>query len=252
MNILRTILTILWRIWFYILLVLPILVMFPVLVVFSSAERLYPKYYVCARIWAKCILYGMGFYPEIKRMQQLDPKKNYMLVANHTSMIDIMMMLVIIKQPFIFVGKRELAKIPVFGFFYRKTNITVDRNCAKSKQDVVTEARRRLDMGESICIFPEGGVPSDRSLVLDSFKDGAFRLAIAHQTPIVPITFYDNKKRFSYKFVSGSPGKLRVKIHEFITTKGMQPADRKNLRNQTRQVIFEELTKSLEQENPSK
>ncbi|HKL35870.1 MAG TPA: lysophospholipid acyltransferase family protein [Salegentibacter sp.] len=185
-------------------------------------------------------------------MQQLDPKKNYMLVANHTSMIDIMMMLVIIKQPFIFVGKKELAKIPVFGFFYRKTNITVDRSCAKSKQDVVTEARRRLDMGESICIFPEGGVPDDRSMVLDSFKDGAFRLAIAHQIPIVPITFYDNKKRFSYKFVSGAPGKLRVKIHEFITTKGIQTADRKNLRNQTRQVIFEELTKDLEQKNHSK
>ena len=194
----------------------------------------------------------MGFYPEIKRIQQLDPKKNYMLVANHTSMIDIMMMLVIIKQPFIFVGKRELAKIPVFGFFYRKTNITVDRNSAKSKQDVVVEARRRLEMGMSICIFPEGGVPEDRSLVLDTFKDGAFRLANAHNIPIVPITFYDNKKRFSYKFISGGPGKLRVKIHEFICTEGMQPGDRRDLRNQTRQVIFEELTKDLEKKNPSK
>lgn len=226
--------------------------MLPVLVIFSSAERLYPNYYVCARIWAKCILYGMGFYPEITRMQQLDPKKNYLLVANHTSMIDIMMMLVIIKQPFIFVGKRELAKIPVFGFFYRKTNITVDRNCAKSKQDVVTEARRRLDMGMSICIFPEGGVPQDRSLVLDAFKDGAFRLAIAHHIPIVPITFYDNKKRFSYKFISGGPGKLRVKIHEFISTETMQSGDRRKLRNQTRQVIHEELSKDLEKKNPSK
>lgn len=194
----------------------------------------------------------MGFYPEITRMQQLDPKKNYLLVANHTSMIDIMMMLVIIKQPFIFVGKRELAKIPVFGFFYRKTNITVDRNCAKSKQDVVTEARRRLDMGMSICIFPEGGVPQDRSLVLDAFKDGAFRLAIAHHIPIVPITFYDNKKRFSYKFISGGPGKLRVKIHEFISTETMQSGDRRKLRNQTRQVIHEELSKDLEKKNPSK
>ncbi|WP_231563306.1 1-acyl-sn-glycerol-3-phosphate acyltransferase [Salegentibacter sp. Hel_I_6] len=231
------------------LLIIPILVMLPVLVVFSSAERLYPKYYVCARIWAKCILYGMGFYPEIKRMQQLNPKQNYMLVANHTSMMDIMMMLVIIKQPFIFVGKRELAKIPVFGFFYRKTNITVDRNCAKSKQDVVTEAKRRLDMGESICIFPEGGVPADRSLILDTFKDGAFRLAIAHHIPIVPITFYDNKKRFSYKFVSGGPGKLRVKIHEFISTKEMKPGDRRELRNKTREVIFQELSKDLEKKN---
>lgn len=179
-------------------------------------------------------------------MQKLDPKQNYMLVANHSSMIDIMMMLVIIKQPFIFVGKRELAKIPIFGFFYRKTNITVDRNCVKSKQDVVNEARRRLDMGMSICIFPEGGVPADRSLTLDTFKDGAFRLAIAHHIPIVPITFYDNKKRFSYKFVSGSPGKLRVKIHEFISTKGMQPGDRRDLRNQTREVIFQELSRDLE------
>ncbi|WP_370591101.1 lysophospholipid acyltransferase family protein [Salegentibacter sp. BLCTC] len=185
----------------------------------------------------------MGFYPEVERMQQLDPDKNYMLVANHTSMIDIMMMLVIIKQPFIFVGKRELAKIPIFGFFYRKTNITVDRSCAKSKQDVVTEARRRLDMGESICIFPEGGVPDDMSLVLDSFKDGAFRLAIAHKIPIVPITFYDNKKRFSYKFISGGPGKLRVKIHRFISTKTMQTGDRKILKEQTRQIILDELTK---------
>ncbi len=249
MQIIRFILTILWRIWFYMLLIIPILVMLPVLVVFSSAERLYPKYYVCARIWAKCILYGMGFYPEIKRMQQLNPKQNYMLVANHTSMMDIMMMLVIIKQPFIFVGKRELAKIPVFGFFYRKTNITVDRNCAKSKQDVVTEAKRRLDMGESICIFPEGGVPADRSLILDTFKDGAFRLAIAHHIPIVPITFYDNKKRFSYKFVSGGPGKLRVKIHEFISTKEMKPGDRRELRNKTREVIFQELSKDLEKKN---
>lgn len=229
----------------------PILVMLPVLVIFSSSERLYPKYFVCARIWAKCILYGMGFYPEIKRMQQLDAKQNYMLVANHSSMMDIMMMLVIMKQPFIFVGKRELAKIPIFGFFYRKTNITVDRNSAKSKQDVVTEARRRLDMGESICIFPEGGVPEDRSLILDTFKDGAFRLAIAHHIPIVPITFYDNKKRFSYKFISGSPGKLRVKIHQFINTKGMEPGDRRELRNKTRQVIFEELSKDLKNENPS-
>ena len=106
-------------------------------------------------------------------------------------------------------------------------------------------------MGESICIFPEGGVPADRSLVLDTFKDGAFRLAIAHHIPIVPITFYDNKKRFSYKFISGSPGKLRVKIHQFINTKGMEPGDRRELRNKTRQVIFEELSKDLKNENPS-
>ena len=70
----------------------------------------------------------------------------------------------------------------------------------------------------SICIFPEGGVP-DEAIVLDEFKDGAFRMAINHQIPIVPITFADNKKRFSYTFFSGSPGKMRAKVHHFILPK---------------------------------
>jgi hypothetical protein len=56
----------------------------------------------------------------------------------------------------------------------------------------------------SICIFPEGGVPEE-SVELDTFKDGAFKMAIAHQIPVVPIIFYDNKKRFPFRFFSGGP-----------------------------------------------
>src|SRR5690606_40937551 len=79
-------------------------------------------------------------------------------------------------------------------------------DCRSTLFPYTTLFRSRLKQGLSICIFPEGGVP-DSSILLDDFKDGAFRLAIDHQIPIVPITFYDNKKRFSYKFLSGSPGK---------------------------------------------
>jgi 1-acyl-sn-glycerol-3-phosphate acyltransferase len=57
--------------------------------------------------------------------------------------------------------------------------------------------------------FPEGGVPDDESLLLDTFKDGAFRLAIEHQIPIVPISFADKKRDSS--FFSGGPGLMRVK-----------------------------------------
>ena len=108
-----------------------------------------------------------------------------------------------------------MAKIPLFGFFYKRTCILVDRSSPKSRQAVFLRAQRRLKQGLSICIFPEGGVPEEH-VVLDSFKDGAFRLAINHKIPIVPMTFYDNKKRFSFTFFSGSPGIMRVKIHKFI------------------------------------
>lgn len=164
-----------------------------------------------------------------------------MLVANHTSMTDIMLMLVTIRNPFVFVGKRELAKIPLFGYFYKRTCILVDRKNQRSRQEVFARAQKRLNNGTSICIFPEGGVPEGDSIILDSFKDGAFRLAIDHQIPIVPITFHDNKKRFSYSFLSGSPGKMRVKIHSFIPTAGKTQLDKKDLREETRAVILQEL-----------
>ncbi|GGW56858.1 1-acyl-sn-glycerol-3-phosphate acyltransferase [Winogradskyella epiphytica] len=214
--------------------------MFPLLIISISREKWYPYFFKLARIWAKFILIGMGFRYIIKRDETPDPKKSYMFVANHTSMADIMMMLVTVDNPFVFVGKQELAKIPLFGFFYKRTCILVDRSSAKSRQAVFLRAQRRLKQGVSICIFPEGGVPEEH-IVLDDFKDGAFRLAINHQIPVVPITFYDNKKRFSYTFFSGSPGKMRARIHSFLPTKGLTSADTKSLNQKTRNLILNEL-----------
>ena len=93
-----------------------------------------------------------------------------MLCANHTSMADIMLMLAVIKNPFVFVGKKELAKIPLFGFFYKRTCILVDRKSSKSRMEVFKRAQKRINQGLSICIFPEGGVPDDESVVLDILK----------------------------------------------------------------------------------
>jgi 1-acyl-sn-glycerol-3-phosphate acyltransferase len=230
-----------WRVWFYIVMAIPILIMFPFLVLSILTESGYPYFFKMARIWAKCILFGMGFYYKIDKEQVLDPNKNYMIVANHTSMIDIMLMLVTVKKPFVFVGKKELSKIPLFGFFYKRTCILVDRSSSRSKHSVFERAQKRINQGLSICIFPEGGVPDDESVVLDFFKDGAFRLAIDHQLTIVPITFADNKKRFSYTFFSGSPGILRVRIHSFVETNGKTLADKNILKEQVWNTIHKQL-----------
>lgn len=230
----------LYRIWFYILVALPILVLFPILLISISKECWYPFFFKIARVWAKFILIGMGFNYKIEREQIPEKDKSYMFIANHTSMADIMLMLVSVKNPFVFVGKKELAKIPLFGFFYKRTCILVDRNSPKSRQAVFLRAQRRLKTGVSICIFPEGGVPEEH-IELDEFKDGAFRLAINHQIPIVPITFADNKKRLSYTFFSGSPGRMRVKIHRFLSTKGLKIEDTRALNDKGRHIILKQL-----------
>lgn len=232
-------LQLLYRIWFYILVSIPIVILFPVLLFFTSSERFYPQFFWIARnIWANIILYGMFFRPSVNRHERLEKGKSYMLVGNHTSMMDIMMMLKVSKNPFVFVGKQELGKIPIFGFFYKRVCILVDRSSAHSRTLVYKRAQRRLNQGLSICIFPEGGVPDDSSIILDSFKDGAFKLALAHQIPVVPITFVDNKKRFSYDFFSGSPGKMRAVVSPFIQTKSMNVKQTDSLRENTRSQIL--------------
>ena len=220
---------------------LPIIVMLPFLLVFSSSEKFYSQYFYCTRIWAKSILFGMGFIPKKLDAANLIKGKSYMFVANHTSIIDIMMMLAVIDHPFIFVGKKELTKIPLFGFFYKRTCIVVDRGNQQSRLRVFKEAQRRLNQGNSICIFPEGGVPEDKSKELVAFKDGAFRLAIDHKIPVVPITFHDNKKRFSYTFFSGSPGIMRSKVHKMVPTLHMEQEDKRFLKKEVYETILNEL-----------
>jgi len=182
----------------------------------------------------------MGFRIKIERAETPKPGQSYMFVANHTSMADIMLMLAVVKNPFVFVGKAELAKLPLFGFFYKRTCILVDRSNQISRQAVFKRAQKRLNQGLSICIFPEGGVP-DENVILDEFKDGAFRLAINHQIPIVPIVFPDNKKRFSFTFWSGSVGRMRAILLNFISTKGLKNTDSKELNQNVRNLILSRL-----------
>lgn len=233
----------LWRIWFYVMVTLPILVFAPFLILFTLSEKTFKSFYWIARnLWAKPILYGMGCFPKIVYRESLDRASSYMLVANHTSMLDIMLMFCVSKNPFVFVGKKELVSIPVFGYFYKRVCILVDRESSRSRTGVYRRAQRRLQNGLSICIFPEGGVPEDTEILLDSFKDGAFKMAIAHQIPLVPVSFFDCKRRFPFAFFEGSPGVLRAEVHPFIVTKGLTEQEVSATRDQVHRLLLQSLS----------
>ncbi len=230
-----------FRIWFYLMMGLPLIIFSPVLILLTLKQSWYPLFFKVARIWSAFVLYASGFIPLRKNGIFNEPRKSFMIIANHTSMLDIMLMLYSVKNPFVFVGKQELTKIPVFGYFYKRTCILVDRNNSKSRREVFEQAKAKIDLGLSVCIFPEGGVPDDESIVLDNFKDGAFRLAIEHELPILPLVFPDNKKRFSYTFFSGSYGKTRSYILNQISTSGYSLNEKGALRQQAHHHILKKL-----------
>jgi len=201
-------------------------------------------------LWSDFILFFMGMIPIKNKKLITKPNTPYIFVANHISMIDVMLLVSTVrKNPLVFIGKKELEKIPIYGYIYKRTMILVDRSSNESKKQVFKQTKEKLNSGISIAIFPEGTVP-DLEVELAPFKHGAFTMAIEHQIPIVPMTFLDNKKRFPWSFggllggSKGSPGKLRVKIHDPIETKGMSKDNRVKLSQDVRELMLKDLRDS--------
>lgn len=244
MNFLKLVFWFLWKLWFYTLVLITILILSPFLIVSLSTDRFYRFFFFLARIWAYVVFYGTGFRMNVVTKQKFDSSKSYMLTANHTSMMDIMLMLILVKNPFVFVGKKELASMPVFGYFYKRACILVDRSSSVSRQKTMIAAAEKLTKGLSVCIFPEGGVPDDENIVLDEFKDGAFRLAIDFEIPVVPLTFIGLKKMFPFRFFAGYPGVVKIYQHPFVETKGLIQRDKPILKEQVRDLILKGLRDS--------
>ena len=232
MKILKIPFLLLWRIWFYLLMIGTVLLMSPLLLILTIKESYYPQLWKLIRIWAKVLIYGMGFRLKFQFDEKIDPNKSYLFCPNHASLMDPFVLIISSKNPIVFVGKKELSKIPIFGFFYKRVVIMVDRSDPKSRKRVYEMAKKRLQNGVSMAIFPEGLVPTE-DVVLAPFKNGAFSLAIEYQIPIVPQIYYDCKRLFSWDFFKGSPGLFRVKQHRFIETKDLTVTDLQFLKAQT-------------------
>ncbi len=142
-------------------------------------------------------LWAVGFFRlafiPIKATWQFKPRRHqqYILCANHFSYLDIPA-LGLFPRPFKFVGKSQLSKIPLFGIMYNRIHVTVNRGNYKSRASSLVKARNEMSKGYNMGFFPEGGIVLNEFPKLESFKDGAFRLAVETQTPIIPITFLDN------------------------------------------------------------
>ena len=214
--------------------------MTPLLFIFTCKDEYYHLLWKLVRIWSKVLIYGMGFRLNIQLDEEIESDKSYMFCPNHTSQMDPFVLIVLSKNPIVFVGKQELAKIPIFGFFYKKVVIMVDRSSPKSRKRVYERAKKRLQNGVSMAIFPEGLVPKEE-VILAPFKNGAFSLAIEFDMPIVPQVYFDCKRLFSWDFLKGGFGVFRVRQHQFIPTKELSIIEMEGLKDKTFDIIYTDL-----------
>jgi 1-acyl-sn-glycerol-3-phosphate acyltransferase len=124
------------------------------------------------------------------------------------------------QHPFAFLGKAEILKYPIVRTYFKALNIPVYRkNKAKAGQALV-QAKKAMEDGWSIVIFPEGTIPEEHIPQMIPFKNGAFRLAKNLNVPVLPLTFTQNFHLFSdptQLLGPAHPGVVEVHIHPYIS-----------------------------------
>lgn len=169
-----------------------------------------------------------------------DPRRPYVVVANHQSMADIP---VISRLPWDmkWLGKAELFRLPVLGWMMRLArDLPVERGDRRSRAEVMVHARERLEHRVSVMIFPEGTRSRDGRV--GRFSDGAFRLAIATGLPILPIAVegsFDALPADGWRF--GPPLTIRVHVFDPVPTDGVTSDDARALQESVRRAIVEQV-----------
>ena len=231
-----------WRLWFLLMFLIVFVCFIPLLFFYTTIYK--NDKIVCnlTRYWSKLTLWLSFIFPKIEWEEKFNIQDCYIFCPNHVSTLDIPFVLAILPIPLQFMGKAEIAKIPIFGYFYKNNSIIVDRSNRKDSYSAFLKAGQKLNKGLSLCIFPEGGIPKE-NVFLKKFKNGPFKLAIEKNIKIVPITMPDNKKMFPPKYFMGYPGFVRVKIHKAINPKKIKEKTVQNLNTSVYNTIFEQLKK---------
>jgi 1-acyl-sn-glycerol-3-phosphate acyltransferase len=205
----------------------------------------FSRVYRLKQVWGKFIAYGPFLFPSIhyKSAHYKFPQP-CVVVSNHTSYLDIVFTTFYIGHTAVYMGKHELLKLPLFGDFFRYLDIPVNRRSLTDSHRAFTEAGRKLDKGFSVVIYPEGTISSSGKL--KPFKNGAFRLAISRQVPVVPVVNLNNWQYLQnggFFKSNGRPGIPRILVGDPIDTRGMDEKNVGELRDKVFTFIRQELEK---------
>ncbi len=207
------------------------------------AFLLFPKSWTKYIIWFSHHIYTRLFFTlilvrlEITGLENLDPKKTYILVSNHLTALDFMINARAYPGVYKYLAKKDLTKVPVFGFIVKKLCVLVDRTSRTSRSKSMDYMRRTLQEGYSVFLYPEGTRnTTDKPLL--PFHKGAFNMAIESGCPIAVQTLVKVKN------VSGlangldlAPGKVKVAWSKPIPVDGLTAKDVNVLKDRVAEVM---------------
>jgi len=183
------------------------------------------------RYWARIIFLSAGIKIKIIGLENLDCSKNYIFAANHSSSLDIPLMLGFIPFWIVPISKIELKWIPFLGWAMQMAgHVFVDRSKHENAMLSIKSIKNSLlKRPRSILLFPEGSRTKDGQI--KQFKSGGLSLGIETKSPIAPVAIigtFDSLKKGSKSFINNL---LIIKVGNPIDTTSYTGKDRKILAN---------------------
>lgn len=167
------------------------------------------------KAWAKVVQWLTPMPVKVVGRENIAKGQSYVIVANHQSAYDIIMVYGSMPIDFRWIMKKELRDVPLLGFACEKCgHIFLDRSSARGAWRSIQKAKEILTGGTSVVIFPEGhrsGRPQ-----MNNFKHGAFRMAFELGLPMLPVSIKDTCRIMPSGLGSMLPGRATLTIHEPI------------------------------------
>jgi 1-acyl-sn-glycerol-3-phosphate acyltransferase len=210
-----------YKIWVFLVFTIFMIILLPGIVLpFLLGQRFgsigYGFLYLWSWIFSKLTFIRYKFYGR----ENFSKDKAYIFVSNHTSFLDIPGLTMLLPGQFRPLAKKELLKIPVFGWIARTATIIVDRSSPESRKKSIDRLKVFLKKGISILIFVEGTQNRTKE-ILQPFHDGAFRIAVDTQQPVLPIAILGAGRLMPPGTIDLRPGLIRIYVGKEIPTQGL-------------------------------
>jgi 1-acyl-sn-glycerol-3-phosphate acyltransferase len=208
----------------------------PLLIIVSLFTKGGPAYTIM-HIWGRWVSKFMGLTFSLHGKEKILPGTSYIITPNHQSHTDILALITMLPVRFRWVIKKELLKIPLFGWALGRTGaISLDRSNREESVLKLREGTSTLQGGWSVLIYPEGTRTSDG--LIHDFKKGPFMMAVQSGIPILPVTCNGAFKVLPKKTISLRSGHITVTIGNPIPTAGLTEDDVPMLMERTRQEML--------------
>ena len=228
-------------IWFLINLVLSISVCSIPIIAVGLFDK--EKYYTgkLIKMWARWVIWSTGIQYEIDGLDNLNLDKQYIFMSNHESALDIVLGVAAIPSNLVFLAKKELFRVPIFGWAMEAAGmIKIDRQNPEIARKSVSEAVETLMHSSfSTLIYPEGTRSNGEKLL--PFKKGGFILAIRTQLPVVPITILGAGNVLPKGTLAIKKSHIKMIIDNPIPTLGLDINNKDQLLQDCRNIINKNL-----------